>query len=211
MSLLSERFLKYCEENNLDEVKKCLSQGMDVNTVSEDGHKWSGLHFAAIKNYQKLLDLLLSQPGIDVNLPTTTADNWTPLMYICNEGHHEMVRRLVQVPGINILYKDVDGNTALHHAAEGGNSECLEELAKVPGLDWNCKNDEGETPLDLASNSGYSKCVRIIMAQPGVDLAADSPALRTLFLDSCEENNLEEVKKYLNLGVDVNGDGDLSG
>ena len=123
---LSKRFLKSCEENNLEEVEECLNQGVDVNTVSEDG-KLSGLTIAAAHCNPQMLELLLSQPGIDVNLATTKSNtwmnslgNWTPLMVACRAyptWRHEIVRRLVQVPGINITHKDSYRNTALHLAA----------------------------------------------------------------------------------------------
>ena len=42
----AREFLQHCEENNLEKVTDCFSRGVDVNTVSEDGH-WSGLTIAA--------------------------------------------------------------------------------------------------------------------------------------------------------------------
>ena len=66
---LNEIFLQKCRENNLEDVKSCLSQGADVNTVSQDG-RWSGLTWAAHKNHTELLDILLSHPDIEVNKTT---------------------------------------------------------------------------------------------------------------------------------------------
>ena len=63
---LTEEFLKYCWENKLDKVSDCLSRGVDVNTVSEDGC-WTGLHIACYKGYVELLNLLLEEPNLDVN------------------------------------------------------------------------------------------------------------------------------------------------
>ena len=63
---LAEEFLKYCWENKLDKVSDCLSRGVDVNTVSEDGC-WTGLHIACYKGYPELLKLLLEEPNLDVN------------------------------------------------------------------------------------------------------------------------------------------------
>ena len=63
---LAEEFLKYCWENKLDKVSDCLSRGVDVNTVSEDGC-WTGLHIACYKGYPELLNLLLEEPNLDVN------------------------------------------------------------------------------------------------------------------------------------------------
>ena len=34
-------FIQHCLDNDLEKVKDCLSSGVDVNTVSEDG-RWSG-------------------------------------------------------------------------------------------------------------------------------------------------------------------------
>merc|ERR1712062_659495 len=69
---LETEFLRNCEENNLNRVTECLSRGVDVNTVSEDGH-WSGLTIAARMNYPALVDILLSHPDIEIN-NTTTVD-----------------------------------------------------------------------------------------------------------------------------------------
>ena len=63
---LSEEFLKYCRENRLDKVADCLTRGVDVNTVSEDGC-WTGLHIACYKGYPELLKLLLEESNLDVN------------------------------------------------------------------------------------------------------------------------------------------------
>ena len=62
-------FLQHCREHNLDGLRESLSYGVDVNTVSEDGH-WSGLTIAATRNYLKLLEILLSHPDIEINNTT---------------------------------------------------------------------------------------------------------------------------------------------
>ena len=64
--LLSDEFLKYCRENNLEKVTDCLARGVDVNTVSVDGC-WTALTIACYEGYPELLTILLAQPGIDVN------------------------------------------------------------------------------------------------------------------------------------------------
>ena len=66
---LNGMFLARCLENNLEDVKSCLSQGADVNTVSQDGC-WSGLTWAAYNDHMELLDILLSHPDIEVKKAT---------------------------------------------------------------------------------------------------------------------------------------------
>ena len=67
MEGLARKFLQNSHDNNLEGVTDCLSHGVDVNTVSEDG-KWSGLTIAAKKNYPELLEILLSHPKIKIQM-----------------------------------------------------------------------------------------------------------------------------------------------
>ena len=46
---LESLFIQHCRNNNLERVRICISRGVDVNTVSEDG-RWSGLIIAAMEN-----------------------------------------------------------------------------------------------------------------------------------------------------------------
>ena len=71
-NLLQQKFLKYCQSNDLKRAEACLTLDVDVNTVSEDGH-WSGLTIAAYKNYTELLEILLSHPQIKINKTTHAA------------------------------------------------------------------------------------------------------------------------------------------
>ena len=61
-------FLRACTLNNLPEVKSLLAGGADVNWRWRNNGGWSGLHLAAVHNYQELLELLLAQPNLDVNI-----------------------------------------------------------------------------------------------------------------------------------------------
>ena len=66
MEKLAGEFIEACKSNNLKRLTDCLSRGVDVNTVSEDGC-WTGLHIACYKGYVELLNLLLEEPNLDVN------------------------------------------------------------------------------------------------------------------------------------------------
>ena len=113
------KFLQHCEENELEEVRACLTRKVDVNRVSEDGH-WSGLTIAAHKNYLELLDLLLSHPDIKINQTTNHSGwfglnrrQWTALMFACRAGNSAIVSRLVEEEELDINYQDEDGDTAV--------------------------------------------------------------------------------------------------
>ena len=212
---LNVRFLKSCAENDLEDVKDCLEEGVYVNTVgavesvrvpSEGGATWSGLTIAAWMDYRELLDLLLSQPGIDVNLPTKHYffnGEFTPLMFACQFGSHKIVRRLLQVPGINILFKDSTNWTAQHGAAMAGYSKCLKELAKMPGVEWNCQDNEGLSPLYVALNNGYPDCAKIILAKPGLDFTVKTKGRETLTEAAIFDEECAEILAGVS-GVDWN-------
>ena len=177
--MIGGQFIKHCQDNNLEGVRDCLSRGVDVNTMSEDG-RWSGLTIAAKKNYIELLEILLSHHHIKVNNTTTITlkinyttkkeHQWTALLFACGRGNSAIVSRLVQVPGLKINYQDETGATAAHWCTRKyGHDKSLKILAKTGKVDWNKKNHLGWTPLYPALVNCHSDMVDIIMQQPNID------------------------------------------
>ena len=90
-SITIHQFIKFCQENNLEGVRHCLSRGVDVNTVSENGCH-SALTIAIDKKYTELLEILLSHPDIKINNTTKWLEigisgdwnQWTALMVACS-------------------------------------------------------------------------------------------------------------------------------
>ena len=98
---LESLFIQHCRNNNLERVRICISRGLNVNTVTEDGC-WSGLTIAAEKNYPELLEILLSHPDIEINITTENiGTQYTALMFACERGNSAIVSRLVEVPGLH--------------------------------------------------------------------------------------------------------------
>ena len=162
MENLAGEFLKYCQANNLDKVRDCLSRGVDVNTVSQDGRS-SGLTIAARMNHTELLEILLSHPHIKINKTINNNSynkpgtfQWTALMVACNRGNSAIVSRLVQVPGLDINYQTEDGGTAAWLACRKCHTECVRILAQTDRVDWNKADEWGRTPLCWALFNGRS-------------------------------------------------------
>ena len=94
---LRDTFIQACNSNDLEEVRKCLSKGVDVNTVDID--LASGLSIAAFHNNLALLDLLLAHPDIDVNLEDDNDDS--PLSVAMNKDHQvELMTSMM----LNVLF-----------------------------------------------------------------------------------------------------------
>ena len=192
MEKLKDQFLENCHKNDLNGVTDCLSNGVDINTVSEYGD-WSGITIAAIRNYPELLEILLSHPHIKINIKTFGCkDNicpWTALMFACTLGNSVIVSRLVQMSALDINYQDKNGCTATLLASIWGRTSCVKILAETGKVNWN-KGDNGNgTPLYHALSSRYCDIVDIITEQPNIDYNVKTECGRTLVQIAvmCEE------------------------
>ena len=195
------KYLTACENNLVDEVRLLLDSGADVNwRREEDGQ--TGLHMAALSNYQELLELLLAQTGVNVNL--SDQNYRTPLMTACQAGQDRIVRRLCQFPEISLNCVDDNGLTALHFAIKfspGSSAACVSQLRDVggPRLNWNVKTDDGRYPVTMAVFSGNADILQIILSvgEPDLDLSVISPSNRNvaqLAVESYGEDSLRCVE-----------------
>ena len=171
---LNKEFVQYCEKNELEKVRACLTLEVDVNTVSGDGLR-SGLTIAAHKNYLELLDVLLSHPAIKINQTTDAAGigfpgyQYTGLMFACDAGNSDTVSRLVEEEGLDFNYQYHGGVTAAILASARGHAECVRVLARTGKVDWNLRNNLGQTPLYWALYNGDSDIVDILVKIPRID------------------------------------------
>ena len=141
---------KACNENNIEEVKKCLKRGLDINDIVDYrglGGPSSALTIAASNNSAELLDLLLSQPGIDVNRGLVT-----PILAAMKKGNHTIIRRLLHYPHYHctvscledeisrgmrtcphadLTKKDATGDTPMTWALKNNKRKLMEQLAEV--------------------------------------------------------------------------------
>ena len=117
-----------CADGKVEEVKEALEAGADPNTRGGP-EKMTCLMVATWKSQEKVVDLLLAQPGIQVN--AKASNNFTAL-------HFASLRNsaFVEHDGISILKK----------------------LVAFPGIELNERNDEGLTPIMLAIISAGWGC-----------------------------------------------------
>ena len=112
-----------CADGKVEEVKQDLEAGADPNTRGGP-EKMTCLMVATWKSREKIVDLLLAQPGIEVN--AKTSNNFTALHFA-----------------------SLANSTFVAH--EG--TSILKKLVAFPGLKLNERNDEGLTPIILAIES----------------------------------------------------------
>ena len=144
---------------NLEEVKKLLAQGTEINIRNSKGS--SLLHVAVMFNHIKLVQFLIEQ-GIDIELVSDTQK--TPLHHAAWKGRTEIAKFLIQA-GANKVSCDTFKNTPLHLAALHGKIGVAKVLINA-GVDRTLKNHKKRTALKIAQTKGNSKIVSLLFKRP---------------------------------------------
>ncbi len=143
---------------DLDEVKRLVAKGADVNSVDQWGN--TPLHWAAIYGHAVVVDHLVAH-GADVkavNLWGTTALHRAAAMGDAAIVEH-LVAHSADVNDVNAVGQL--GNTPLHCAALFGRDEIV-RLLVAKGADVNAVNQDGDTPLQLAAKNGNEAIARFL-------------------------------------------------
>ncbi len=99
------------KEGNIEEVRRLVESGVDVNVKDNDGR--TPLHFAAGLGYIEVVKYLISK-GAYVNVKEN-AHGATPLHLAAEFGQIEVVKYLIS-KGAEVNVKDNYGNTPLDYA-----------------------------------------------------------------------------------------------
>ena len=163
--LLQNFFLHACKENNLNNVRYCLSvKDLDINC---DSALWTPLMFACIGGHDPVVRELCSHQKIMIN--QKDAAGLTALHH-ATKNHSSIVKILAKSRNIDLNAKDKDGLTPVHHAIVNQTLESIKVLRQFPGVDWNIASNVG-TPLVMALTSGRAEILRVILTVPEINLS----------------------------------------
>ena len=150
MDELQQALFDAIRADDLEAVKRCIKQGVDVNAIER--HGWTPLHLAACSNHNmKILQYLISQ-GSDVN--AKDSDGATPLHVTSRLYPNAKALKYLVSLGANVNAQDNDGCTPLHLLAESvsywcENWDCIIHLIEH-GADVDIKDNHGETAISLS-------------------------------------------------------------
>eukprot|EP01046_Picozoa_sp_COSAG06_P083200 COSAG06_NODE_30126_length_544_cov_0.930337_1_plen_163_part_10 len=99
--------------------------------------------------------------GGDLNLRAAEYGNKIGLLGGAEHGQRDVVAWLVRASGIEIDAQDVNGWTALHHAAPCGHADCAFLLLEG-GANSLIKTNDGDTPLEVAQHYNKTEVVGIV-------------------------------------------------
>lgn len=157
--------------NNVEEVKKLISSGAELNARNEEGQ--TALHLAVLNGTfsdadAPLVSELLSA-GADKNAKQQNS-GWTPLHLAIANNHVAAVSALL-AHRVQTEVWDDRGKAPLHLAARQGHTQIVKELLSS-GADKNARERiAGATPLHIAAFEGLPWIVKILL-EAGADKGA---------------------------------------
>ena len=142
-------------EGDIEEVKRVLHQGLDVNTGDYDARTM--LHLSAAEGNVKVVHALL-QEGADVNV----TDRWGQVpLHDATQGNHTQVIDLLASAGAELHFEDPAAK--LCGAAAAGDIETLKALIDH-GISPNAADYDGRTALHLAASEGIVNVIEFLLA-----------------------------------------------
>lgn len=130
----------------LDSAEKLLYMGADWQTYNVEGN--NALHIAIVRNYPKIISLLIEAGGATLDMPRSTYLRESPVQLAVQEAPLSMLRFLIE-HGAPIDLKDTQGYTALHRALEKKDFVRFELLLEA-GANVHTKNKAGHSLLHTA-------------------------------------------------------------
>ena len=183
---------------NLDEVKRYVSSGININTKNNKGE--TPLHLAARLGHKEVAEHLIDN-GADVNMKNNRKQ--TPLHNAARYGHRPVVELLL-AEGADLTAK-YQNQTAFDLSIQSGDASTV-ELFLERGADVNAKNHKGETPLHRAIENLVGKSIPKLLITKGADVNAKNNEGQTALHCAAAFGMDDIVSLLIAKGADVNAE-----
>jgi ankyrin repeat protein len=144
------------EENRIDEVRKLLSEGQDVD--ARDDCDWTALMKASLYGYRQIVGLLLAH-GASVNL--VDSGGYSAMLLAASNNHQAVVTDLLDKGAYINHQEQTRGWTALIWAAKRGHEDTVRLLLQK-NADKSLTDHEGKTALSWARESNKPAVARLL-------------------------------------------------
>jgi ankyrin repeat protein len=192
-----EKFIAMATEGNIDEVKRAIEIGVEIDELGSKGH--TALMAAAYYGHQAIVQVLLAA-GADPNLISDDhglGNGMTALMFAVSSffaSNRQQIAQLLITGGADVNQRGAGGKTAIFDAALTGSGylDCVETLITA-GADLNLHNDRGHTVLtSVAAAENYAMLNLLMQA------GASTAGLESIqLIQAAGSGNLERVKSLL--------------
>lgn len=158
------------QRGDLDEVRRLLRAGADVNAGQGDG--MTALHWAARNGELAMGEALLyAGAGVDAG---TRIGSYTPMHLATRSAHADFVALLLEAGANPNAVTSNSGATPLHLAAASGNREIIAQLVERGAEVDKREGAWGQTPLMFAAANDRVDAIRTLL-----ELGADANAAAT--------------------------------
>lgn len=191
---LEKKFLTACSDKDINTVKKCIEDGVDINVIGDNEDKllyqMDGFRLASRKGCIEIIELLIKH-GVDIKNNSRDKDRWTALMWASFGGNLETIEYLVKI-GVDINEQIENGTTALMITSKEGLLKTTKLLIEE-GADVNITDNINGTALMTAARNGQIKIVNILI-ENDADVNAKNKLKETALFFAKRENHTEVVK-----------------
>lgn len=191
---IQTEYLEWAKDGNLEEVKKYLEKGADINAKSESGSNAGEYAIWNIDEGDELIVYLLDN-GLDVNIKNEADEN---LLHIAAEYEgSSIIPKLVEL-GTDINARNEEGATPIIVAAENSDFVAVKVLSDQ-GADLSIENEEGKSVIqffDLEEEEEWELLLTLKLSQKQKDIL--------LYKSIYDLENAEKATTLIDLGANVN-------
>lgn len=155
---IEQEFLSAAEQGNLDILKSCLEEGVDINITNRQGR--TAIVNASLNKHYECVKFLINA-GADINKQDQTCFN--PFLLSCLNNDLTLLRIVLPAkPNLDLLTRF--GGVGITPASEKGHVEIVRELLEKTEINVNHTNFVGWTPLleAIVLNDGGEKQQQIV-------------------------------------------------
>ncbi len=144
---------------DIEKLRKCLQDGIDINSQDDYCYGWTALCAAANSGKKEIVEFLISKGA---NVDAKGGIGGTPLYYAASHNYEDIVDLLL-AKGANVNAKNEGGYILLNYAIWDHSKDAVKLLISK-GANVSAKDGEGYTPLVYAIWEGDKDMVKLLIS-----------------------------------------------
>ncbi|XP_049820265.1 ankyrin repeat and death domain-containing protein 1A-like isoform X2 [Aethina tumida] len=153
--LLHEAVIK----NDTEAVRRILKEPVDINSRNNYGR--APIHWASSRGNIDIMEMLIAA---NCDIEARDKKHYTLLMCAARNNRVDVVNFLLDMlEDVRVDAVDIDGQTALFHAAIGGHKSVVKRLIEV-GASPDKRNKESRTALHVACERGHCDVTELLLS-----------------------------------------------
>ena len=182
-----------CRKNDVDEIKRLLEQGQDVNCVDVFGY--SPLMVAVTGGRTSVVYYLIEDGGANVNKRNKQNNGLTALHFACERGQLEIAKALLEHGALKDG-KDYNGRTPIMVAADWKTYDVARFLITVGADLEGLKGDRGVNLFLSAMNNNHLELLNALLTH-GIGLSGLEDTQRYKLFMRAAKMGYDEILKQL--------------